>query len=128
MKKALIVVIVFSLFVLTGFAACSAESGKSPQTFSPVTFRGSDSTTTAPFTVTTDEWIIDWSYKPIDPSLSIFSFLIYPRGQKDMFVEAILFPAGQSGSTYSYAGPGEYYIVVNAANIENWQITIKPPK
>ena len=31
-------------------------------TFSPITFTGRDDRTTAPFTVTTKEWIIDWSF------------------------------------------------------------------
>jgi hypothetical protein len=128
MKKAPIFVIVFSLLALTGFAACSTESGKSSQTFNPVTFRGSDSTTTAPFTVTTKEWIVEWTYTPKDnaPGMYYFAIVIWERG-KDKFVVWQL-PESTYGSTYCYAGAGDYYLEVGAVGIKEWQITIKPPE
>jgi len=97
-------------------------------TSKPITFTGSGETTTPPFTVTTSEWIIDWSYVPdYDfPESASFGFFIYPRGEEVNYVESVVLPKRTMGSTYSYAGPGEYYIEVFCGNIESWKITIRP--
>ncbi len=96
-------------------------------TFAPIVIKGSDSKTSSPFVVTTNEWVIDWEYKTDDPDLSVFSFFVYPRGETTFFVESVLFPDATSGSTYSYAGAGEYYVKVATGNIKSWTITIRPP-
>ena len=97
-------------------------------TFSPITFSGSGSEKTPPFTVTTNEWIIDWSYVPSPefPDLAVFGFFIYPRGETIFSVESVLFPSSTSSSTYSYAGSGEYYLDITSANVSSWTITIRP--
>lgn len=100
-----------------------------PATSEPITFTGSSGRTTPPFTITTSEWIIDWSYIPADPEYpewAGFYFFIYPRGETVDYVEALFSPGSTSGSTYSYAGPGEYYVEVLAANLESWTIIISP--
>ena len=99
-----------------------------PVTFEPITITGSGDKTSPPFTVTTEEWIIDWSYITDDLSYSVFSFFVYPRGETAIFIESVLFPQETSGSTYSYAGQGDYYIKVSAGNINSWEIVIKPAK
>jgi len=44
-----------------------------------------------------------------------------------MYVEYMMSTGEEtSGSTYSYAGPGEYYVKVGAANLDSWEITISP--
>lgn len=95
--------------------------------FTPIRITGSGDKTSEPFKVTTDEWVIDWSFETADSDMSVFWFYIFPRGETILYVECILFPEETSGSTYSYTGPGEYYIKVGAGNIDNWTITIKPP-
>ena len=97
------------------------------QTFQPIVITGSGTKTSPPFKITTEEWIVNWSYTSDDPEFAVFSFFIFPRGELTIFVESVMFPEGTSGSTYSYAGPGEYYIKIAAANIKSWTITIKPP-
>ncbi|TET42225.1 MAG: hypothetical protein E3J66_03940 [Dehalococcoidia bacterium] len=98
-----------------------------PQTFERITITGAGDKTSAPFEVTTDEWIIEWSYTADDPEWAAFYFFVYPRGETVMYVESVTAGEGEThGSTYSYAGPGEYYVAVLAANIEHWQITVKP--
>ena len=103
--------------------------GEQPVTFEPIIFTGSSDKTTPPFEVTTDEWVIDWSYIPDPeyPEYAVFGFYIYPRGETVSYVESMVFPEDTSGSTYSYAGPGEYYVKVSSGNIESWEITIRPP-
>ena len=110
----------------TPFSTSPPTTQTPPATFTPITKSGTDSLTTTPFTITTDEWIIDWSYSTSDPDFAVFSFFIYPRGETELYTEVVLFPETTSGSTYSYAGPGEYYIKTNVANIDEWEITIRP--
>jgi len=106
------------------------KTSAKPVTFQPIVLTGSASKTTPPFTVTTKEWIIEWSYTPNPeyPEMALFGFFVYPRGETVFFVESVMASIGgeTSGSTYSYAGAGEYYIAVTVANVESWQITIKP--
>jgi len=100
-----------------------------PPSFEPIVITGSGDKTSPPFTVTTEEWVIDWSYTPDPeyPEMAIFGFFVYPRGETALYVESVLFPEGTSGSTYSYAGTGEYYIKVTAGNVKSWEIIISPP-
>jgi len=44
-----------------------------------------------------------------------------------MYVESVMFPEGTSGTTYSYAGVGEYYIKVSVGNVKSWEVVISPP-
>lgn len=103
------------------------EPQPEPQTFEPIVITGSGDKTSPPFSVTTDEWIIDWSFipNPEYPELAVFGFFIYPRGETVSFVESVSF-ADEEGSTYSYAGSGEYYLEVIAANIEGWEVVVRP--
>ena len=96
--------------------------------FSPISFSGSSDENTAPFTVTTDIWKIEWSYTPEagDEDWALFSFFIYPKGETVLYVGAVLFPSSTSGSTYCYEGAGQYYISVGCASISKWNIKISP--
>ena len=98
-------------------------------TFTPIILSGSSSKKTPPFYIPTEEWIIEWSYEPDQeyPEYADFSFYIYPRGETLFPVEYFLY-VDKSGSSYSYAGSGEYYIEVNSYDVESWTITIKPTK
>ena len=100
-----------------------------PSTFEPIVITGSGDKTSSPFTVTTEEWVIDWSYVPDPeyPEMAMFGFFVYPRGETALYVESVLFAEETSGSTYSYADAGEYYIKVTAGNIKSWEIVISPP-
>jgi len=94
--------------------------------YAPIVLRGAGSKTTAPFTVPTDEWIIEWHYTPEgENDVNDFSFFIYPRGETAVYSVASLF-SKDSGSTYSYAGAGEYYLVVSPIGQGDWTITIRP--
>ncbi len=98
-------------------------------TFPPITFTGSKvDKETLPFIVTTNEWIIDWSYVP-DAKYSFyadFRFFVYPRGETESFVESLIFPSSYIGTTYSCAGAGEYHLDVTAIRVKSWRITIRP--
>jgi len=121
-----VIVVVVIAIIVSGNGSPTENGTSEPETFSPVTFTGSSMQTTSPFEVTTKEWIIDWSYIPDYeyPEYAVFGFFVYPRGETVDFVEAMMSPGSTSGSTYSYAGPGEYYIEVHCANIQSWEITV----
>ena len=70
---------------------------------------------------------MDWSYEADEPEWVVFWIFVYPRGETENYVEMIWAGEGEmSGTTYSYAGSGEYYVKVGASNVESWQITIRP--
>jgi hypothetical protein len=95
---------------------------------------GSGNKISDPFEITTDEWIIDWSYTPTDwifnplsTEFANFSFLIYPEGELETYVEALpSYTEKTDGSIHSDAGAGKYYLKVSADNIENWEVIIRP--
>ncbi|GAI65544.1 unnamed protein product, partial [marine sediment metagenome] len=101
--------------------------------FEPILITGTSDKTGPSFTITTEEWVIDWSYVPdpewtaaLVPGMNVFGFFVYPRGQTAMYVESVLLPEGTSGTIYSYAGAGEYYIQV-IGNMKSWELKISPP-
>ena len=107
-------------------APTPVPTSKPVPTFSTITIRGSGDKTSEPFRVTTDEWRMTWSYEAESPEYAFFNIFIYPRGDTVSYVESVSSGAVDSGSTYSYAGAGEYYAVVLAANLISWEIQIKP--
>ncbi len=126
MKKAFLIILIILIGVI--FGACATP----PATFEPIEITNSGSKTSPPFTVTTEEWIIDWSYVPDPeyPEMAVFGLFVYPRGETLRFVESaytIFTSKETSGSIYSYAGAGEYYIKVTAGNIKSWKAVISPP-
>ena len=96
--------------------------------FSPIAITGSVPKTSEPFTVNTKEWVIDWAYvpNPNHPEGNFFSFVVTAQGETTSDVESMLFAEETSGSILSHAGPGEYYVTVEATNIRSWGILIKP--
>ena len=131
MKRILVNLLIIA--ALLSVCACSSSPKVLPSTntFEPIVFSGSDSQKTPPFTIPTKEWIIDWSYTTSGSPPILFSVMVYPRGKTpekgDTYAEAIIYPQKTSGTTYSYAGPGDYYLVVGAYDIEEWVVTIRPP-
>ena len=112
-------------------SACTASpSPTTPVVKSePIVLTGTGSATSAPFIITTDEWIIDWSYTPneADPCLAVFSFFVYHKGETKNFVKRVLLPQETTGSTYCYLGKREYYLRVAADNVDRWEIKISSP-
>lgn len=100
-------------------------------TFEPIVITGTGDKTSPPFFVTTNEWVVNWNYTPNPkyPEMAVFGFFVYPRGETAMSVVSVMAGMGGKtiGSTYSYAGVGEYYIKVLAGNIDFWTILITPP-
>lgn len=127
------VAVILIIVVVAAIMGDSSLPGRVPaakpspdSTFEPITFTGSSSETTSPFRVTTREWVIGWSYETEYPKDALFSFAVYPKDEITSYVEILMPTSNTHGSTYCYAGPGEYYIKVSPANIQKWEITISP--
>mgnify|MGYP000672153955 CR=1 FL=1 len=89
-----------------------------------ITFTGSTDKTTELFHIPSGTWRINWTYT--GGELAGFSFLVYPEGETVMYIETLMtMGPSQSDTTYIYKGPGNYYIKVSAANIEEWTLTIE---
>jgi len=116
-------------FMALSLPLVSCAPAEQATTFESIIITGTVHKTSQPFRVNTKEWIANWSYVPYPeyPELAVFQFYIYPKGETVMFVEFMLVPEGTSGSTYSYAGAGEYYIKVIADNVKSWEVVISPP-
>lgn len=103
----------------------SPSSSSQGVAFQPIVITGSGGKTTAPFLITTAEWIIDWSYVP-DGDYPVFGAFIHRRSDDAVYQGITASKKETSGSTYCYAGPGEYYLEIHVMNIKNWEITIRP--
>jgi hypothetical protein len=95
--------------------------------FSPVTFTGSSDSNTALFTAP-DSFLIEWSYSPQPgmEDIASFGYFLYPAGETVMYVDSMVFPSSASGSSYCYAGAGQYYFEVICNAVTNWTITVSP--
>lgn len=103
----------------------TASSSTTP--FEPITITGSGDMTSAPFSITSKQWIVDWSCIPKDSRGMVFGFVIRRQGSSANVESTDTSNSElQSGIIISHAGPGVYYIILIAFNIENWNITISP--
>lgn len=133
----------FSNDLIGSFSCDGLFHSNKTTTFTPITFTGSSDQTTDLFTVTTDTWVIEWSYTPevtdyvnatggivrYTAQLTSLIFYVYPKGSSnDYYILSVfdLDPSKTSGSIDCSAGAGQYYIKVKCANISSWTITIKP--
>jgi len=99
-----------------------------PPPFRPILTTGFSNKTTSPFNINTKEWVINWSYVPESkhPERAFFGFSVYPAGETTHYVESAVLPEETTGSIHSHAGSGEYYLEVEASNVEYWRILIRP--
>lgn len=116
------------LFVFS-VAIASAQVNVNAQNYQHVTtITGSNTQTTDYFKIPSGEWRIKWSYTPSSsyPEFAVFSVFVYPKSEA-LFVESII-QSGRnntSGVTYVHQGNREYYIKINAANINEYTIIIE---
>jgi len=99
-----------------------------PPPFRPILTTGFTNKTTSPLNINTKEWVINWSYVPESEHLerAFFGFFVYPAGETTLYVESVVLSEETSGSIHSHAGSGEYYLEVEASNVEYWRILIRP--
>jgi hypothetical protein len=90
---------------------------------------GSSDKTTDYFNVPGSEWRITWDYTPHfdSPEYAVFGFFVYPKGTTTQYVDNI-YKSGAAetvGTTYIHKGPGNYYLKIIVANIEDYRITVE---
>ncbi|MDH5702996.1 MAG: hypothetical protein OEY99_02175 [Aigarchaeota archaeon] len=59
--------------------------------------------------------------------MTVFNFFCYPEGETTMFVDNPVWVSGSkqtSDTTIVYEGPGKFYIIVNAVNLDSWEIAV----
>ena len=116
----LIVVMVAAIFSIPVKAA----------NWQPVTtVTGSGSQTSAEFHIKGSEWRISWTYtpNPQEPSLTVFSFFVYPHGETAAYVgNVIKYGSGETSGTLSiHEGPKLYYIEVLAGNTPGYSLSVE---
>lgn len=97
----------------------------------PIRITGTGSKNSAPFTITTNEWLLQWTCTP-EPGVAEYAGLtisVYPKGETTAIVRIVrpsLRGSSCEGSSRSYAGPGEYCLRVGVANLQCWEVCIQP--
>jgi hypothetical protein len=93
------------------------------------TITGSDSKASDDFRISGSEWRIRWTYTPNgqNPSLTAFSFFVYPHGETDIYVGHVIeYGASSTSGTLSiHEGPKLYYVEILAANTPGYTLTIE---
>jgi hypothetical protein len=120
---------VFALLVASLVAASFCAPAKAANWKPVTTFTGSDSQTTAEFHIDGSEWRINWSYAPNPqvPSLTAFSFFVYPHGETDHYVDNIVQygASNTSGTLNIHEGPKLYHLEILVANTPGYTITVE---
>jgi hypothetical protein len=121
----LILVTAVAVFLVLSFTL-PAEAANWQQV---TTISGSDSQTTSEFMVSGSEWRIRWSYTPDAqfPSLTAFSFFVYPHGETAAYVGHVVeYGSSETSGTLDFHdGPGLHYVEVLAANTQGYTLNVE---
>ena len=88
-------------------------------------FTGQGDKNTSVFSVGTWSFTVKWTTASDSPEYASFSVYIYPEGETVSYVCNADFDGVGSDSTVCYAGPGDGYALVLAANLTSWKLEIK---
>jgi hypothetical protein len=93
------------------------------------TITGSDSKNSEEFHIYGSEWRIRWTYTPngAEPSMTLFSFFVYPHGETNNYVEYISKSGSSStsGTLSIHEGPKLYYVSILSANTPGYTLTVE---
>ena len=94
-----------------------------------VNFRGTTDTTTEPFHISTDHFIVDWNYTT-DQLMAGFFVLLYEAGVIENYLQ-YFGDYGSGRSDFEYVYPGQYtdfyFLVVTDENVTNWDLVVETP-
>ena len=92
-----------------------------------ITITGSGEQTSSEFHIKGSEWRIRWSYTPNAqyPSLTVFSFFVYPHGETAAYVDSVVLPDESSGVLNIHEGPRLYYVRVVAGNTPGYTLVVE---
>jgi hypothetical protein len=124
LKKISILSLILTISVLGITSTCTAQSYQEVTTIT-----GSGTQTTNYFTIPSGEWKIDWTYTPSASggTYAVFYFFVYPKGETAIYTDAVMKTGNNdtSGTEFIHQGNNQYYLKINAANIDSYTITIK---
>jgi hypothetical protein len=125
--KKKIMVLVLSLAAVA-FVTASFWPRAKAENWQPVTtISGSGEQISDEFHIKGSEWRIRWSYtlNAQVPSMTAFSFFVYPHGETAVYVGSVVFPDETSGVLSIHEGPKLYYVNVVAGNTPGYTLTIE---
>ena len=89
---------------------------------SVTSFSGSEDKTTSSFTIKGDEWRVEYTTSS-SSDYSYFSLWVYPRGERSVGFWSCD-KQRCSDTQHIYKGNGDYYLDINAANLDSWKVTV----
>ncbi len=103
-------------------------AASSPEWRTVTTFTGRGSKTTALFFISTSEWRITWEYATNNPAHASFSWAVYRRNETGVAVQTGTETGASKNGVESVAvGNDDFYLKIEAANLEDWSITVEQP-
>jgi hypothetical protein len=100
-------------------------TGPPPVASLPATFTGRGDKETPAFHVVGSSFTVKWTTASDSPEYAAFAFFIYPEGETAGYVCDADFDGVGTDSTTCYAGNGNAYARVLAANLTSWKLEIK---
>lgn len=126
-KKTMMLLFTLMLIVLAASFLTTSVKAANWQTVTTIT--GSGSKTSDEFRISGSEWRIKWTYTPNgqDPSLTGFSFFVYPHGETAVYVDSVIEygASSTSGTLNIHEGPKLYYVEILAANTPSYTLTVE---
>lgn len=93
------------------------------------TITGSADQTSDTFSITAQEWRLQWTYTPDPrfPDLTFFGVLVYPQGEGATFVDSFYVNGSTqtSGTEYILTGVNSYHLEILDANIPSYTIIVQ---
>lgn len=124
-KKKALEIIIFTVVICMNILpfACAA----SWETVTTIT--GSTDQTSNSFSISAQEWRLQWSYTPDPrfPSLSFFGVLVYPQGESSTYIDSFYVngSAQTSGTEFIHEGLNNYHLEILDANIPSYTIAVQ---
>ena len=132
-RKAIIILVLISLFILVIESCLCSEPTNDPQLGNwdeVIRFEGENSTQTELFTIDYVDWRIRWEYDPGHwhfPEMHKFQVITYLEGSSLITIDMISGTPGvsQNGTSYLQENPGRFYMKIGAGIIESYTIVVE---
>jgi len=122
------VLLLVTLTVFFGGSPAPLAAASSTEWRTVTTFTGRGSKTTALFFISTSEWRITWEYATSTPAYASFSWAVYRRNETAVSVQrGTETGASKSGVESVAVGNDDFYLKIEAENVDGWSITVEQP-
>jgi hypothetical protein len=124
-KKAALLIIIFA--IVTPLSILPFIRAANWETVTTVT--GSADQTSNSFSISAQEWRLQWSYTPDPrfPSLTFFGVLVYPQKEGATYVDSFYVNGSTqiNGTEYIREGAKDYHLEILDANIPSYTIVVQ---